>query len=61
MSLIICKVIVFLDLPGPLEQVATLQNYIEVLKTMHLSDRETTLKRAENILLEITQAAVFGE
>ena len=50
----------FLDLLGPLEQVATLQNYIDALKTMSLSDRESILKRAENVLLEITQTAIFG-
>lgn len=51
----------FLDLLGPLEQVATLQNYIDLLKTMSLSNRESILERAEHILLDITQAAIFGE
>ncbi len=50
----------FLDLLGPLEQVAAMQDYIEALKTMSLSDREVVLARAEQVLFELTQAALFG-
>ena len=51
----------FLDLLGPLEQVATLQNYIDLIKTMSVSNQDIILERAERILSKITQAAIFGE